>query len=342
MLVSVLVAGALYWLLNRTRIGVAMRASVDNPDLLKLFGGRPDVVSAMAWAIGISLAGLGGMLLAPTIGMNYFDLTLLVITAYAAAMLGKLKSLPLTFAGAMGLGLMGSYAVGYLPSTGSISGLKAVIPTIFLFVVIVLMPQAQLRVGQVKGIISAPVPSLRKAGLWGVLTVVFVAVLTLNLSRLQPAAGRHGGVLRDHDALAGPAHRLRRQRLARPVRLRRRRRARLREAGLPGPLRDRRWPAWSPRWWVPWSRCPVLRLTGLYLALATLAFAQLMDKLIFQASFAFKFNGILDAKRMSLLGFRFTDLGSYVLLVTIFFVAMAVLLLLLRRGRLGPGAHRHA
>ncbi len=47
---------------------------------------------------------------------------------------------------------------------------------------------------------------------------------------------------------------------------------------------------------------PVLRLTGLYLALSTLAFGLLMDKMVFQSSFAFGFNGTLEAERLSLLG----------------------------------------
>ena len=47
---------------------------------------------------------------------------------------------------------------------------------------------------------------------------------------------------------------------------------------------------------------PVLRLTGLFLALATLAFASIMDKIIFQADLAFGFNGLLPAERLSLLG----------------------------------------
>ena len=46
----------------------------------------------------------------------------------------------------------------------------------------------------------------------------------------------------------------------------------------------------------------MLRLTGLYLALSTLAFGVLMDKLVFQADFAFGFNGTLHAERLSLLG----------------------------------------
>ena len=80
---------------------------------------------------------------------------------------------------------------------------------------------------------------------------------------------------------------------------------------------------------------PVLRLTGLYLALSTLAFGQLMDKLVFQASFAFGFNGSLPAERLSVLGLPITDAGAYVVLMTIFFVLMGIALLLLRRGRLG-------
>src|SRR5438445_5708702 len=60
---------------------------------------------------------------------------------------------------------------------------------------------------------------------------------------------------------------------------------------------------------------PVIRLTGLYLGLATLAFAQLMDKLIFQQTWAFGFNGSLNAKRMSLFGMHFTSSRSYAVLM---------------------------
>src|SRR6476660_5135117 len=162
-ILSVVVALLLYLLLNRTRIGTAMRASVDNPDLLRLFGGKPDQVASLSWAIGSSLAALAGILLVPIIGLDYYALTLLVINAYAAAMLGGLKSLPLTFVGAMGLGILQSFAVAYLPS----DGVRAVVPALFLFAVIVLMPQAQLRIGQVKGIVSAPLPSTGRALGWG-------------------------------------------------------------------------------------------------------------------------------------------------------------------------------
>ncbi len=331
---SGLVAGGLFLLLNRTRIGTAMRASVDNPDLLQLYGGRPQLVSALAWAIGTSLAALAGILLTPVIGLDYYDLTLLVINAYAAAMLGRLTSLPLTFAGAMGLGLLQSYAVGFLPGGGSMAGLRAVVPTLFLFVVIVMLPQAQLRIGQVKGLVSAPLPSLRRQGTAGVALVVVVAAATLAMGgstlllagtaatyamvmlSLVLLTGYGGHVSLAQFTFAGVGA-LAYAKLDDPTLLGLVLAAAV--SGLVGAL----------------VALPVLRLTGLYLALSTLAFGQLMDKLVFQSSFAFGFNGDLRAQRLSLLGARVTDTGTYVLLMTVFFVLMGIGLLQLRRGRLG-------
>eukprot|EP01032_Pedospumella_encystans_P006515 gene6515-7805_t len=80
---------------------------------------------------------------------------------------------------------------------------------------------------------------------------------------------------------------------------------------------------------------PVLRLTGLYLALSTLAFASIMDKMIFQADFAFGFNGTLPAGRLSILGNAITSTGGYVFAMSVFLVLVAWGLLLLRRGVLG-------
>ncbi|GAB2743957.1 branched-chain amino acid ABC transporter permease [Nocardioides pakistanensis] len=333
-LLSAAVAGGLFLLLNRTRVGTAMRASVDNPDLLKLYGGQPGMVAALAWAIGTSLAALAGILLTPVIGLDYYELTLLVINAFAAAMLGRLKSLPLTFAGAMSLGILQSYAVAYLPSTGDLSGLRAVIPTLFLFVVIVLMPQAQLRVGQVKGIVSAPLPTVRRSVAAGGGLVVLVALLTLSMSGssilLAGTAATYAMVMLSLVLLTGYGGH---------VSL-----AQFTFAGI-GALSYAKLD--SPNLFGlllaaliaaavgALVALPVLRLTGLYLALSTLAFGALMDKLVFQASFAFGFNGSLPAERLSVLGIQVSDGGTYVVLMTIIFVAMGIGLLLLRRGRLG-------
>ena len=66
--------------------------------------------------IGVMFAGLGGILLAPSVqGMNIETLTQLVIYGYAAAVVGRLRSLPMTFLGAMILGVANSMAIGYAP-----------------------------------------------------------------------------------------------------------------------------------------------------------------------------------------------------------------------------------
>ena len=114
-----------------------------------------------SWAIGSSLASLAGILLVSYVGLDYYQLTFLVINAFAAAMLGRLQSLPLTFVGAIVLGLGQAYVVGYLPTSNLLNGLQAALPAFLLFVVLIFVPQVRLRVGQIKGILAAPVPSDR-------------------------------------------------------------------------------------------------------------------------------------------------------------------------------------
>ncbi|WP_370291672.1 ABC transporter permease [Nocardioides sp.] len=331
---SIAVAGGLYLLLNRTRVGTAMRASVDNPDLLRFFGGRPDTAAALAWAIGMSLAALGGILLTPAVGLDYYALTLLVINAYAAAMLGRLKSLPLTFAGAMGLGVLESLAVAYLPTDGFWSTVRPVIPALFLFAIVVGMPQAQLRIGQVKGIVAAPVPSVRRSVGWGAVLLVGAFVVIGAVSRadvlLIGVAATYAMVMLSLVLLTGyGGHVSLAQFTFAGV-------GALAYARLDEPnLLGLGLAALITAAVGALVALPVLRLTGLYLALSTLAFAVLMDKMIFQAEFAFRFNGTLATERLSVLGVRIGSDAAYVWFMVLAFVAMALLLLWLRRGALG-------
>ncbi|MDP9182825.1 MAG: branched-chain amino acid ABC transporter permease, partial [Actinomycetota bacterium] len=158
--VAGLVALGLYVLLNRTRTGTAMRAVVDNRELLALHGARPGLLSGLSWAMGSSLAALAGILIAPQLTLGYAELTLLVISAYAAAMVGRLKNLPRTFLGALVLGLLTSYGqwvVQYIPKDtteslgGLVQGTRVALPTLFLLVVMLLMPHEKLRVGRLSG-----------------------------------------------------------------------------------------------------------------------------------------------------------------------------------------------
>ena len=60
-----------------------------------------------------------------------------------------------------------------------------------------------------------------------------------------------------------------------------------------------------------------------------------MDKLVFQASFAFKFDNPLQAERLSIFGVSVDGTGPYAVMMTVFFVLIAVCVLAIRRGRLG-------
>lgn len=331
---SGVVAAGLYLFLNKTRLGTAMRASVDNPELLQLYGGRPQLVSAVAWGIGMSLAALAGILLTPIIGLQYYDLTLIVISAYAAALLGKLTSLPMTYIGAMALGLLQSYAVGYLPTSGGLAGVRSAMPAIFLFAIVILLPQAPLRIGQIKGIKAPRVPSFGKSAGWGVvflLVALFVATFysdanlllwgtaltyAMVMLSLVLLTGYGGIVSLAQFSLAGVGAVVY---------------AKLEEPNLLGLLVA----AGITALVGALVALAVLRLTGLYLALATLAFAELMDNLIFGQSFAFGSGGSLNAKHMSFLGISLGGLGSYTFVMALILVVVALVVLALRRGPLG-------
>ena len=214
-------------LLNRTRIGTAMRAAVDNRELLELFGASANRVSMLSWAAGSMLAGLGGVLLAAYVSpLDYYQLTFLVIASFAAAMLGRLSSLPLTFAGAIALGLGSSYVQNYVHGSAYIqTGLQSSLPTFLLFATVMFVPQVRLRVGQVKGILAANVPSgaaqphvRRRADRRRP-----DRAAAAGPDGHDPAAGSASAIAR-RDAVAGPADRVRRLRLAGAVHLRRRRR----------------------------------------------------------------------------------------------------------------------
>ena len=100
----------LYGVLRSTRLGRAMRAVVDRRELAELVGVNANRVGAVAWALGATLAGLTGVLLAPvTFGLDPFRLTLLVIETFSVAAIARLTSFPLAVLGGLVLGLMNSY-----------------------------------------------------------------------------------------------------------------------------------------------------------------------------------------------------------------------------------------
>jgi ABC-type branched-subunit amino acid transport system ATPase component/branched-subunit amino acid ABC-type transport system permease component len=135
----------LFLFFRLTRLGLAMRGVVDNPELLDLGGTSPAAVRRWAWIIGSSFATLAGILLAPTLNLDATVLTLLVVQAFGAAAIGRFSSLPLTYLGGLVIGIVASITTKYVvTASAALAGLPASIPFIVLFLVLVFTPRARL------------------------------------------------------------------------------------------------------------------------------------------------------------------------------------------------------
>ena len=141
---AVLVALSAFFRWHRT--GTAMRALVDDRQLVQAAGFSAGQLRALTWALGGATAGLAGILFAPLLGLDSATLTLLVVQAYAAAIFGRLTSLPRTFVGALLLGLAGSLSLKVFASQPTLlNGLRPSIPFLFLFGALVLARPGRLR-----------------------------------------------------------------------------------------------------------------------------------------------------------------------------------------------------
>ncbi len=139
MLSAVLVAAGLTLLFRATSLGLHMRAVVESPRLTELAGIRSDLVGTSAWMLSSFVAGLAGVLL-PTVFQQVSDVnyTTLLTAAIAAAALASLTSIPIAFAGGIGLGVLQQFVARYLPTDNVFaSNVKPSLPFIVLFLVLI-------------------------------------------------------------------------------------------------------------------------------------------------------------------------------------------------------------
>src|SRR4051812_924650 len=186
------VAFGLRTLFKRTRLGVAMRAVVDNPELCAVKGLSPNVVTAASWALGSSLAGLAAILIAPGLNLEVNTLSLLVVSAYAAAVVGRLQNLPATFVGALILGVSQQLAVGYLPTTNEwLANLRPALPFVLLFVALLLRSENRLP-EKLKSHAELAPPRVRTTLLLGAVAVAIAVPVSGALSPSNLLIGSRG------------------------------------------------------------------------------------------------------------------------------------------------------
>src|SRR5438128_2931836 len=101
-----------------TRLGRAMRAVSDDPVSASLWAVPVGKVGAVSWMLGSFIAAVAGILITPFINFDTTSLTLIIIDALAAALIGGLVSLPLTVLGGFLLGLLETYPTIWIQSLG--------------------------------------------------------------------------------------------------------------------------------------------------------------------------------------------------------------------------------
>jgi branched-chain amino acid transport system permease protein len=327
---SVVVAVGLRLFFSRTRLGIAMRAVVDDPELAALAGTKPERVSQLSWAMGASLAALAGVLLAPLQTLNVTELTLLVINGYAAAMAGRLRNLPATVAGALVIGVSSSLVLGYA-GPQVVNYVRPAIPMILLFIAVLFLKQERLRAGSLAGLRMPRTTGLRQSVGVGVGFVVVAGFVSGQLSPAHLAIGSQGLVLAfvmlSLVLLSGYGGQ---------VSL-----CQLTFAGLGayamgktgggalGLLAALALPAAAGAL----VALTVVRLRGLFLALATLAFAQAMDQIFF--NHALGYGGTLAIPRPRLPFVDTADDHVYFVLLAVVLAVGSVGLLVLRRRAFG-------
>jgi len=359
---AVVIAGALYVLMFKTRAGVTMRATVDDRTLLMLNGGRPDRASLASWAMGASLAALAGVLLSPQQGaLQIFALTLLIFDAYPAAIAGRLRSVPLTYIGAMVLGLSKLY-FDWLSDAGqrwlALKNMRSALPALLLFAALLLLPQDRLR----GAIVSRTrerfrVPTMKQSVAWGIVLVVVVymlqklmsgasvislsngmalSLLAISLVLLTGYAGEINLAIFTFAGIAliaawqfdvGPGGLATQTSLSVPAIM-----MAVCVCAIVGGL----------------IALPALRLRGLYLGLSTFAFGIVVYQLVFLQTqplngslfgWDFQINffstGSLTMPRPNWFGIDFTDQRSFLMLMTVMFAVLGIGLIALRRSNYG-------
>jgi len=135
------IMAALLWFVKTSRMGRAMRATEQNPDVAGLMGVDTTRVIAFTFALGAAIGAIAGVMVVLYYGQgHYFMGFMLGLKAFTAAVLGGIGNIPGAMLGGMLLGLIESLAAGYIGDiTGGLFGSNYRDVFAFLVLVLVLM-----------------------------------------------------------------------------------------------------------------------------------------------------------------------------------------------------------
>jgi branched-chain amino acid transport system permease protein len=137
--VATMVMGGLLLLVQRTRLGRAMRATAQNREVAGLMGVDVNRVIAATFAVGSALAAVAGLLIAAYYGIAHYNMGFILgLKAFSAAVLGGIGNIPGALLGGLLLGVIESLGAGYI---GDLTGgfLGSHYQDIFAFFILILV-----------------------------------------------------------------------------------------------------------------------------------------------------------------------------------------------------------
>lgn len=335
---ALIAAGGLYLFFRRSVLGIAMQAVVEDSTLLGLQATSAVRVRRAAWLIGSCVAAVSGLLLAPTVGLNATVLILIVVQAFGAAAIGAFNSLVLTYVGGLVVGLSTEISKKVIVDHQSLSGLgglPSTIPFLILFAVLIVAKRDRLleRGAQVVRRLPAPRVLPRRAVASGLLSLAALLlvlpvlvgsqipnyslglVYVIVFGSLGLLAHTTGQVSLCHLALAGVGgstfvH--------------------AQQAGIPWLLSV----LVAGLVTIPFGllvAIPALRLSGVYLAIATFGFGILVEQIAFPTDFFYGRALQLGARGPA----HLTSDISYYYVCLVLALASVLTFVLVRRSRLG-------
>jgi branched-chain amino acid transport system permease protein len=121
--------------LRYTRIGLRVRATVDSPSMTAISGTNPSIVAAGAWAVSIGVAGLAGVLASPVIGLSIDSYIAMMSIAFAAVIAARLRSMSVAVAVGFLIGVVTALCQWLLPpASGLTADVLPSIPFIFILI----------------------------------------------------------------------------------------------------------------------------------------------------------------------------------------------------------------
>lgn len=128
---SIILCFGIWYLIERTKMGMYLRAATENPELVKAFGINVPRLITLTFALGVGLAAFAGVMAAPIYQINPLMGNNLVILIFAVVVIGGMGSISGAILSGFLLGIVEGLTKAYYPEASS--------TVIFIVMVIVLI-----------------------------------------------------------------------------------------------------------------------------------------------------------------------------------------------------------